>query len=242
MGFVSNTQNGITCNSVQINVKEDKFSRFVSNAEIVSKLSNIKNQKLGTPLNEINTDLIEQAVNKHPGVRRSLVYKTIDGKVHVKVEQRRPLIRIITQRMENFFIDDQGGVIPYNGGFSAHTLIANGYIDEPIRLFANKMTLTVDSFRKRAPVTAQLYELAEYLKSNPFWDAQIQQVYVNTKSELILIPRVGSHTIVLGNTENLNKKFERLKKMYRIFNQIGWNQYKTINLKYKNQVVCTKRI
>jgi len=64
---------------------------------------------------------------------------------------------------------------------------------------------------------------------------------VNSKYEFELIPRVGSQIIELGDAENLDEKFANLKLLYLDgFNKIGWNTYKRISLKYKNQVVCTK--
>jgi cell division protein FtsQ len=86
-----------------------------------------------------------------------------------------------------------------------------------------------------------VYKLAEFITNDKFWNSQIEQIYVNNNYEFELIPRVGSHIIELGRAEDLNEKFENLKILYlRGFNNLGWNQYEKISLKYKNQVVCTK--
>jgi cell division protein FtsQ len=52
---------------------------------------------------------------------------------------------------------------------------------------------------------------------------------------------VGNHKIILGDCSDLEQKFKKLFAFYKDgLNKIGWNTYKTINLKYKNQVVCTR--
>jgi cell division protein FtsQ len=52
---------------------------------------------------------------------------------------------------------------------------------------------------------------------------------------------VGNHRILLGQIEYYRENLEKLKLFYeKGLNQMGWNQYSIINLKYKNQVVCTK--
>ena len=68
------------------------------------------------------------------------------------------------------------------------------------------------------------------------------QLHINENKEIELIPRVGNHIILLGSDEGLEAKFEKLMLFYQKgVQQIGWNQYSTINLKYKDQLVCLKR-
>ena len=74
--------------------------------------------------------------------------------------------------------------------------------------------------------------------------AQVQKkskIYINSKDELELVPRVGGQRILFGTSENYERKFLKLYALYEQgFKKFGWNNYKTINLSYKNQVVCTK--
>jgi cell division protein FtsQ len=91
-------------------------------------------------------------------------------------------------------------------------------------------------------VMGPLLEMADLIQSDPFWDSQIVQVYVNGKGEYELIPRVGSHIILLGTGEQIETKFFKLRTLYEEgFSRQGWNQYEIINLKYDKQVICTKR-
>ena len=64
----------------------------------------------------------------------------------------------------------------------------------------------------------------------------------NRNQEFEIIPRVGAHQILLGNAENLELKFRNLKILYEEgLAYEGWNKYEIINLKYNNQVICSKR-
>ena len=79
------------------------------------------------------------------------------------------------------------------------------------------------------------------MEADEFWKAQIIQVKVLENGELELIPRVGNHTILLGTTDELELKFKKLKIFYeKGLSKTGWNEYSQINLKFDNQVVCTK--
>jgi cell division protein FtsQ len=81
------------------------------------------------------------------------------------------------------------------------------------------------------------------LQQDKFWKDQVQQINVVGKNEIELIPSLGNHIIILGTLENYQQKMNKLMKLYQDgLNVFGWNQYSTINLAYKNQIICTKKI
>ena len=87
-----------------------------------------------------------------------------------------------------------------------------------------------------------LFLLANFVEKNSFWKAQISQIFVNENGDFELTPRVGGHIIIFGSSANLEGKFENLMTFYKKgLRRTGWNEYSVINLKFKNQVVCTKR-
>jgi cell division protein FtsQ len=86
-----------------------------------------------------------------------------------------------------------------------------------------------------------LYKLSTFITNNKFLKAQIEQIFVEPDGDFDLIPRVGDHTIIFGDADNMDDKFDRLFVFYRNgLSKIGWTRYNIINIKYKNQVVCSK--
>ena len=84
--------------------------------------------------------------------------------------------------------------------------------------------------------------VTNYVRTHDFWNAQIEQVYVNADGELELIPRVGNQTILFGDEKGMEEKFSKLYTFYKEgLSKTGWNQYKTINVTFKDQVVCSKK-
>lgn len=91
----------------------------------------------------------------------------------------------------------------------------------------------------------RLVAFAEWLREDDFWGAEIVQIVAGTTSygtiDLTLIPRSGDFKILLGELDEPEQKLNRLMRFYRNgLNHTGWNRYKTINLRYENQVVCTE--
>jgi cell division protein FtsQ len=121
-----------------------------------------------------------------------------------------------------FHIDDKGAVI--DGISNAMYLpVANGFI-------------TTEMARK------ELLTIARFLQDNRFWNEQIEQIFFTAKKEVLLVPRIGNHTIELGCVNNLEKKLDKLRKFYQKgLNTVGWNKYKKINIEFDKQVICTKR-
>jgi len=122
-------------------------------------------------------------------------------------------------------------------------LVVNGKIREPFQLKANQNVMQWDtSVYKREPLIRKIYGFAQYVSENDFWNAQITQVYVNGYDDIELIPRIGSQVILLGSLDDYEKKLDKLKLLYeKALPAEGWNKYKMINLKYSNQIICTKR-
>ena len=70
----------------------------------------------------------------------------------------------------------------------------------------------------------------------------MEQIFVHPDNEVELIPRVGNHRIMLGTFEGFEEKLDKLQLFYeQAIPKVGWEKYSIINLKYKNQIVCTKK-
>ena len=82
----------------------------------------------------------------------------------------------------------------------------------------------------------------EAVSRNPFINSCTGQIYCNGRNEFEIVVRDLDARILLGNTDQLDDKLRRLEIFMK--QKIGTSESKNlniINLKYKNQVVCTKR-
>ena len=211
-----------TCEGMELVINDSIDYGFITEKEILRLLTKEKLSPIGKDMDEINTRLLEDALKKHPLIGEVQCFRIPNGKVGIEVTQRIPLLRIMATNGENYYLDDKGVTMP-TANNAANVAIVTGYVD---KAFAQK----------------ELYELGLFLKENPFWNAQIQQINVTTAKELELVPRVGEHIIFMGNPGNYEKKFDRLKTFYeKGLNQVGWNKYSRISLEFENQIICTKK-
>ncbi len=244
LGFVGKEKSNIKCKSLAVHISDENGNEFITKTDVLDLLSSKGKQPIGKRLNDINIGMLEKLINSNPFVANAEVFSTIDGEVNIDISQRVPIIMIINNNDEHFYIDDQGEFMPVSQNYTAHVIVANGNI---FNGYAEKRipkcnSETVDSI-SQIQIISQLYDLACFINKDPFWNAQIEQIYVNEQSEIELITRIGNHRIILGNASQLDEKFKRLMIFYKQgLNITGWNNYSVINLKYKNQVVCTKNI
>ena len=240
--FVSGRHNEILCSSVDIEIVDNSNNRFVTDEDI----SDILRQKLGIdrlfPINSLNISEFKEQLLEHPAIAKTeisrIIHKTdstINGEIKIQIEQRIPILRIFTNNNESFYIDENGRLMPTFNSYSARVLVASGNIDS---LLTNDDTLHLLNNQKYKDI----FQLAQFINGDKFWKPQIVQLYVNENNEFELIPRVGAHRIYLGDISNYKKKFKKLKTVYKKgFRHLGWTKYKSINLKFKNQVVCERK-
>lgn len=243
VSFVADRQQRIVCNQVEVRIVDSLQNGFISEKSIQALFQRKGIALIGKNYKDINLESLETVVNNYPPVDKAEVFKTVSGKVVIEVKQRNPILRVIDLNNESYYVDDKGYIMKLSGNYTSHVIIANGYIRSNFQHTnkTNVLQFQQKSSGKRV-IMAELFKLAQFITNNKFWNAQIQQIFVNANGDFELVPRVGSHVIVFGDFTDCKSKFENLMSLYKNgLPATGWNKYETINLKYKGQVICTKR-
>lgn len=242
MGFVSVDSKKIICTEIRINIIDESEKGFIDRSDINQLLAMQAGKITGTRIADINIPVLEKVINANPYISRAEVFSSINGALNINIEQRTPQMRIINTKDESFYIDTDGRFMPLSEKYTDPVLVASGYIFDTYagRQVYDSAFYSVNDSVKPLRMIDRLFYLARYVSSDTLWNAMIQQIYITPAQEIELIPRIGNHIIVLGDINNLNEKFNNLYKFYTEgLNQTGWDNYAIINLKFKNQVVCT---
>ena len=90
-----------------------------------------------------------------------------------------------------------------------------------------------------------LINFVSHIKEDSFWGAEITQFVADTTTSgeiaLRLVPRSGDFIIEFGTLEERKAKLAKLQRFYdKGLSRIGWEHYKTIDVRYDKQVICTK--
>ncbi|MBC7418689.1 MAG: cell division protein FtsQ [Pedobacter sp.] len=231
LSFINIKKQTVKCSNVKILIPG--ADNFIERDEIDAILRQSEGMLIGRNLEKINIQKIEKRLQSNPYIAFAKVFIDMDGTLNIEVNQRKPILRVINDMGQDFYIDNKGLKMPISSNFTADVLVATGSIKE---FFGSQ----VDTLRTQ--LARDLYKTAMYIQKDSLWDAQMEQVYVDEKGDIELVPRVGNQRIILGNADSLDKKMNNLLLFYKkAMPEVGWDTYKTINVKYTNQIVCVKR-
>ncbi len=235
VGFIEKEHQKITCKNIEVLLDYNNADPLIDADMIKTDVYKTYDTLIGQRISDIDQVQIEDFVNQNSYVKNAEVYSTLTGHLKIKVTQKKPLLRVINDRGAHYYIDDEGTAMPVKTGYTTRILVASGKIATP---YADTINLINN---ENFPVLKDLYNLALYIRNNDFLEAQIEQIYVNEKNEYELVPKVGRQLILFGDITDMEEKFEKLIVFYQEgMKKAGWDTYRTINLKYKNQVVCAK--
>jgi cell division protein FtsQ len=243
LGFSIRDHEETICRNYTINIDYGNTDVLVTKNDIYGIVKQSGHILKGQPLKYISAEKIESSIKKQPYVAGANVFITMNGDVEIHVVQRQPILRIFNQAGESFYLDGAGQFLPLNPDFSARVMVANGNIPEP---FSKNINYLQDTVREKDSLLCKsimnnLYTLSLYVMKDDFLKALIQEVYVDRNGEFELIPKIGNHIIIFGTPENMKDKFDRLLLFYKKgLSVTGWQKYNLINIKFKNQVICSK--
>ena len=163
---------------------------------------------------------LENKVLKNPYVKNASVFLTIDGTLKSVVKQRTPVARIINKD-DSYYVDKQGVKIPLSDNFTARVMLISGV--------------------KNDKEIGEILPLISYVLEDNFLSKEVVGVQKLDGDEYQFSVRSGNYKINFGNLSKMDTKFKKLKAFYnKTFEDKTIQNYKTINVKYHNQVVCTK--
>jgi cell division protein FtsQ len=198
----------------------DGDNNFLTHA-MVNKLliqngDSIKNQAKSV----INLYSLENKVAQNPYVEKASVFLTIDGALKSIIKQRTPIARIIDKN-GSYYVDKQGVKIPLSANYSARVLLVSGiYNDEDLE---------------------EVLQLINTILADDFLQKEVVGIQKSATDEYQFSARSGNYKIDFGKLTEVDVKIKKLKAFYnKTFEDKTIQNYKTINVKYHNQVVCTK--
>lgn len=239
LSFAQNKKNDRVCDNWEINIDALSGNHFVNKERVEGILKNIGLKRGEDKFAQIDAEKVEKKILALSSVQDVEVFKNINGTLELNIKQRQPIARVFSKNGYSVYIDDKGKTMQTSEYYTARVMTINGYVNiksgEELALIKGNDSLM------GLTMLDELYELATYIRNDEFLKAQIEQIYVERNKEITLIPKVGNQEIIFGKAEDIEKKFKKLVLFYKKgINPNNLNLYKTINLKFDNQIVCKK--
>lgn len=242
LGFVEHRGGSLPVRSISVEMDLGSGMHFIDRDAIQKEVVQGTGPVIGTPIGEVDETGIEQRLRAIPCIAEADVYHTMDGILHVRARQREPIVRVVNADGSGFYIDKDGWTMPLSENYTARVLVVTGQLAEP---FAHCNPVNVakgnDSLVLHTHSRA-IHTLARTIKADPLWDALFTQAVVDAEGGIALIPCVGMMRVRVGNGTKLAARLEKLRSYYaQGVPQADWRRYSAIDLRFDDQVVCTKR-
>ncbi|TDE02481.1 cell division protein FtsQ/DivIB [Flavobacterium sandaracinum] len=189
--------------------------------ETVNKLL-IENNREASSIQKVNLDLntLETNLNAQEMIEKSHVYVSIDGVLKAEVKQKTPIARVFDNG-GSFYIDYKGNRMPLSTNFTARVPLVSGGINK-------------NNNEDLAHLFRIIYDDA-FLKKN------IIGIEIMPNGSLKMHNRNFDYQIDFGKLINVERKFKNYKAFFqKAVLDSSLYKYKKIDLRFTEQVVCTK--
>lgn len=224
----------LKCERLHVVIKDSLENSFVSTSDVKRFLDKEYGKYIGITLDSIDLVQIEKVIDGRSAVLKSHAYVTKDGTLHIDVTQRKPVVRF-QKKDGGFYADSEGYIFPLQSSYASHVQV----IDGAIPLAANSGYKGGIGNPKEREWFESIMKLVNYMEQSRDWKGKIVQIHITENSDIVLIPRKGNEKFIFGQPVDIEDKFYRMGKYYKaIIPEKGQEKYKTVDLRYRGQIVC----
>ena len=218
----------LTCSKINVLIQDSLDKNFISVAEIRQMVAD---SALGVKLSDINTNAIEQNLTSSGVLSTAEAYTSYPDILNVVVTQREPVVRIKTESGD-FYCDRDGYILPVAGAKALDLPVVTGQLPVELQRGPTEGTDAGEWLDRMLPFT-------ERIRNNAYWSDEIEQIEVAKDGNITLYMRKRPFHIIFGSATDLGDKFQKMAVFYKtILPTEEGEKYKTVNIKYKNQIIC----
>lgn len=211
------------CQGVEVEIDNaSPISAGMSSESVKLQLGKLASGYAKTPLSAINTDSLERKLDGVNNFEHVECYINSQGKLCLQVTPMVPVARIFTSD-DSYYINRDGKRIDARPEYYVNVPIVSG------------------NFSRSVPARMAL-PVVNRIAADSVLRSLVTMIVYKSPRNILLVPRIRGHVINLGDTTRLNEKFANLLLFYRKVMPVkGWNYYDTVSVKYRGQIVCTRR-
>ena len=241
VSYCSGRENEMKCTGVEIVIRDSALQKFVTPDIVRRWLADSAVRSVGLQLREVDVYGVEKLIERQDYVEQAEAYVAIDGLLHISLQQRRPVMRVVSESGHNFYVDSALVLLPPQPDCIAEVPVVSGRLplEFPVGFFGR---LDEKKFSQERELLYNLINFVQQVGADPFLVALTTQVYYDGK-EVRMLPRIGEQVILFGEIADTAAVGARLRKLSRFyqksFGDEWWRTAREIDLRYRGQVVCT---
>ncbi len=221
--------------SISVQIEKTAEKGFINHDTVIQNVNHICHLMPEANISSINMKMIQQYLTKIPWVEDNASYIDLNGVLNINLKEYEPVLRVFNTNGQSVYVTDKGHVVPTSAFYTPRVLIANG------QFVFDKNKLDNDSLYKASHIDEALH-IRKAIAKDPFLESCIGQIYRNRDGEFEIVVKEIASRIMVGDTTDIDDKLLRMKIfLQQKAGDEELQNYKKLNLKYKNQIVCTKK-
>jgi len=219
-------------NSVDIEIDDVTGNHFLTSESVESFVKEyFRTDNLDLTIGELNLKDLEWVLEANPFIESSDLFVDNAGNLIIKVQQKYPIVRVISNEGESYYLSNLGDEMPFSDKYTARVPIITGkYYNYIYNTSAESET---------EPLNAA-FELATRINAHPVMAALVEQIHFAKDDEIYIIPKVGGFKIKFGDANNIDDKIENILAFYKKQVSIASNEIEILDFSVINPVYASK--
>ncbi len=208
---------------IQIHLERSHADGFVQKDSLMAYAEAVSGLRQHARISSVDMQRISKLLSDNPWIERGSAFIDLNDTLSITAKEYEPVLRVFGVDGRSVYVTAEGTLIPSSPHYTPHLLIASGNFDEQSGI-------------------AEALAIAQAINADAYLTEHIGQIYRNQDQEFEVTVNNLPAKVILGDTTDLDSKLLRLRTLLEKYNNteelIG---YKTLDIKYKNQIVCTKK-
>ena len=210
----------------------EKGEYFLTEDDVRSEVLAMIGEPELNQVGEVAPIEIESTLQHNPFIREANVFVNTEGVLSVTVEQREPIMRVMDQRGESYYVDMNAVRMPVSEHFTARVVVVTGKVD------GNQWKSTDQEEWEGS----SLHEVVQLIHNDEVLKALVEQIHCTGPDRFVLVPKVGEVDIEFGGAGNAADKLQKLKTFYStVYKADGLTNYEGLDLSYSERVIAKRK-
>lgn len=211
------------CPGIDLRIVGNTIPDSVLRQGVNSQLARYGRKLKGERLENIDLQKLEDYLSAFSNFESVECSFNPDSRLRITVSPIKAEVRVFSDKGTSFYINRAGKRIDADAEF---------YIDVPVLIAPEKFESLIPSALSVIRYTSADSELCPLIAAYK----------IDGPNDIIIIPRLQGHVIDFGDSTRLEEKKAAILTAYRqVLPAKGWNTYDTISVKFKSQIVASRR-
>lgn len=211
------------CSGIQLSIEGNTLPDSILHDGVFSQLARYGQKIEGTPLRDLDVQKIEDYLENFSNFENVECYLDPENRLHVNVTPIQPEARVFEQNGKSYYINHNGKRIKANAEF---------FVDVPVLIMGQNTKID----------PAYALPVIRRVMADKELSSVIGAFKLDGRTDILLVPRLRGHVVNFGDTTRFQEKKSALLTAYRdILPSKGWETYDTISVKFRNQIVASRR-